>query len=181
MKTMISFSKLFTVIGLTVATILTVGAQSTIAGGRDQQIQVSPVALSQHLAKSPNKLSIVLVSTPGCGFCELVRERQLKPLLRDPDFKDVAVFEVLMRDDTQFPTPIKRFRDHTGADLGQIQSAAVLSEKLGISVAPTLLFVGSSRELAERLVGYGVPEYYFAYLSERIDTARAQLELNQQK
>ncbi len=175
------FSNLNATMALLLVMVLFVGAQAVSAGGRSQQIQVGPSALSRHLATAPNTLSIVLVSTPGCGFCELVRERQLKPLLRDPDFKDVAVFEVMMRDDASFPKPIGNFIDHTGTNLGQIQSAATLSEKLDINVAPTLLFLGNSRELAERLVGYGVPDYYFAYLSERIDTARAQLTLIQQK
>lgn len=163
---------------LYVATAMLVASASAASSA---PITTDPVSLSKHLAKQPNKLSIVLVSTPGCGLCKLVRERQLAPLLKDPDFQDVAVFEVLMRDATEFTNPVKNFRDHTGTDLGQIASAAQLSEKLGINVAPTVLFIGDSRELAQRLVGYGVPDYYFAYLSEHIDTARQELATHQQK
>lgn len=168
---------------LVAATLFIAGAviNSAAATASTHSISIGAPALGQYLARHPDKLSIVLVSTPGCGLCKLVRERQLAPLLRDPDFKDVAVFEVLMRDDTQFVPTIKAFSNHTGSSLGSIGSPAILSTRLGIDLAPTVLFLGDSSELAERLVGYGVPDYYFAYLSERIDEARDQLIHNKQK
>jgi thioredoxin-related protein len=185
MRSIPTWSRLIVIAALTGA-ILAAGLiasdlRSANATTNDSSIQTNPVALGEHVTKHPNKLGIVLVSTPGCGFCQLVRERQLTPLLKDPDFKDVAVFEVMMRDPTKFKSPVMQFRSHTGADLGKISSAAELSKKLNINFAPTVLFIGGSAELAERLVGYGVPDYYFAYLSERIDTARQNIANLKQK
>ena len=162
------------------AVLMPSGFNVATAASSDAPIKTNPIALGKHLSAHPNKLSIVLVSTPGCGLCKLVRERQLAPLLKDPNHTDVAVFEVLMRDATPFAKPLKNFRDHTGADLGEVSSAAQLSEKLDINVAPTVLFIADSREVAQRLIGYSVPEYYFAYLSEQIDVARQSLTTHQQ-
>jgi hypothetical protein len=43
----------------------------------------------------------------------------------------------------------------------------------GVKIAPTLLFVGEGgRELAPRLVGGSLPDFYGAYLDQRIETAQ---------
>lgn len=49
---------------------------------------------------------------------------------------------------------------------------------LWASLAPTVLLLGpSGRELAERLVGAGVPDFYGAYLEQRLATARCSLPI----
>jgi hypothetical protein len=46
----------------------------------------------------------------------------------------------------------------------------------GVKVAPTLLFLGGQgREVAERLVGALLPDFYGAYLAQRLETARQSL------
>ena len=43
----------------------------------------------------------------------------------------------------------------------------------GVRMAPTVLFFGRGGiEVAERLVGAGMPDFYGAYLEERLTTAR---------
>ena len=45
---------------------------------------------------------------------------------------------------------------------------------LGIRVAPTVLFLGAgAREVAPRLVGYSSPDFYGAYLDQRLAAANA--------
>jgi thioredoxin-related protein len=44
----------------------------------------------------------------------------------------------------------------------------------GVKVAPTVLFFGrGGSEIAERLVGGYIPDFYGAYLDERLQTANA--------
>jgi hypothetical protein len=48
----------------------------------------------------------------------------------------------------------------------------------GIKVAPTVLFFGSGGvEVAERMVGGYIPDFYGAYLDERLRVARASLRV----
>ena len=45
-----------------------------------------------------------------------------------------------------------------------------------MTVAPTLLFLGpKGEELAERLVGGSIPDFYGAYLEQRLEQARVRL------
>lgn len=48
------------------------------------------------------------------------------------------------------------------------------SRALGVRMAPTVLFMGAGgRELAPRLVGYASPDFYGAYLDQRVAAANA--------
>ena len=47
-----------------------------------------------------------------------------------------------------------------------------LSDKLGVKSSPTLLFFDGGKEVAERLVGGYIPDFYGAYLDQRMHTAR---------
>lgn len=45
-----------------------------------------------------------------------------------------------------------------------------------MKAAPTLLFLGADgREVAARLQGASIPDFYGAYLEERLQTARREL------
>ena len=149
------------------AVVIALACASAIQA-QERRLQIGPGPLGQFINQQPRKLAVVMVSTPGCPFCELVRTRELASLLRDAQFLDIGFFEVLMRDDGRFDPAIP-------LDNKRVDSPAQLSELLSIRMAPTLLFLGGGTELAERLVGYGVPDYYGAYLEERIHLARLKL------
>ncbi|MFA7665132.1 MAG: thioredoxin fold domain-containing protein [Burkholderiaceae bacterium] len=103
---------------------------------------------------------VVLFSTPGCPWCELLRRDHLQYLARDSRQYGVQVVELDITDHRPF------------SDGG---SAAEVARTLGIRFSPTVAFVGAAGELAERLIGYTSPDFYGAYLDERIKTARAVL------
>ncbi|MGC1443719.1 MAG: thioredoxin fold domain-containing protein [Burkholderiaceae bacterium] len=172
MRTLV-FAAAFCIAGSVLAENLPVAADSTTSHG---SLETSPAALARFISEQPSKLAIVLVSTPGCGFCRLVRQQQLAPLSHDPDYQDVRVFEIQMRDTTAFVPVIERFKPLAATNLTSISSPAALSQKLDISMAPTVLFIGGSQELSERLVGYASPDFYWAYLAERIDQSRQALK-----
>ena len=61
-------------------------------------------------------------------------------------------------------------RDASGAQT----THGALVRQLGIEVAPTVLFYGAgAREVAERLAGSSIPDFYAAYLQDRLAQARA--------
>ncbi|MGH8605125.1 MAG: hypothetical protein ACREXR_20760, partial [Gammaproteobacteria bacterium] len=75
-------------------------------------------------------------------------------------------------DSTDRTTPLITF---DGFD-GKATTAAAQLKSWKASFTPTVLFLGKQgQELAERLVGVAVPDFYGAYLDERLATARKAL------
>jgi len=105
---------------------------------------------------------VVMVSLPGCPFCHVARNNYLGPMARDQGLQVVQV-------DMRNPRALVDFD-------GQTRSQDEVTRRWGIRVAPTLLFFGpSGREVAERLEGGSLPDFYGAYLDERVRAARAAL------
>lgn len=121
-----------------------------------------PIAttLDEDLARvvKQGKPLVVMVSLDGCPFCRVVRENFLPSLQRE---QHLTVVQVDMRKSTAIKDPQGRRTTHDQ-----------LTRTWGIRVAPTLLFFGKNgSEVAERLVGASIPDFYGAYLQERIDKA----------
>ena len=105
---------------------------------------------------------VVMVSLDGCVYCRAVRQSYLAPMHRD---EDLAVVQVDMNS-SQITRSFK----------GEATSHAALVRAWGIKVAPTVLFFGrGGAEVAERLAGASVPDFYGAYLDDRLAAARARL------
>ena len=117
-------------------------------------------ALDEDLARAvqQKKPLIVMVSLDGCPFCKMVRDSYLPSVQRE---QNLAVVQLDMRK----TTPVKD-------TLGRHTTHGALIKDWGVKLAPTLLFLGPGGiEIAPRLVGAAVPDFYDAYLQERIDTA----------
>ncbi|MFZ9252828.1 MAG: hypothetical protein ACO23T_11095, partial [Hylemonella sp.] len=95
-------------------------------------------------------------------FCKVVRENYLVPLREQ---EGVPIVQVDMRS-------ALLMRDVRGQSL--THDAQVRQWR--IRLAPTVLFFGrQGNELAERLVGAYLPDFYGAYLNDRLQQARAAL------
>ena len=115
-----------------------------------------PASLTQALQlKQP---LVVMVSLHGCPFCKVVRENYLQPLRA----LGLQVVQIDMRD-------TRALLDFDGTSL--TQDAWV--RKQGIKLAPTVLFFGAQgREVASRLKGAYLPDFYGAYLDDQLAIAR---------
>jgi thioredoxin-related protein len=112
------------------------------------------------IAALKNEPLVLLVSLPGCPFCELVRRNYLLPAQRDGN---LHAWQLNISDRT---TPLIGFDGKVTT-----ASAQVAAWKAGFT--PTVLFLGpSGQELAERLVGLASVDFYGAYLDERLAGAR---------
>ena len=105
---------------------------------------------------------LVMVSLEACVFCKVVRENYLIPM-REQHGLDVV--QVNMRSQQ-----ISR----------DFKNAAATHEQLiaswGVRVAPTVLFIGPGGvEVAERLTGGYIPDFYGAYLDDRLARARTKI------
>ena len=103
---------------------------------------------------------VLLISLPGCPYCERVRRSYLLPGRRDADLQ---AWQLSVTDST---------RPLTGFD-GKPTTATAQVKLWKATFTPTVLFLGpKGQELAERLVGAAIPDFYGAYLDERLITAR---------
>jgi thioredoxin-related protein len=119
-----------------------------------------PVAPSLALALQQGQPLVVMVSLEGCPFCRVARDSYLAPLSRE---QGVPVVQVDMRS----PQAI-----HDVA--GRTTTHEQLIRDWRVRVAPTVLFLGKAGvELAPRLVGGLLPDFYGAYLHERVAAAQA--------
>jgi hypothetical protein len=104
---------------------------------------------------------VVMATLRGCPFCKVVREHYLRPLSQSGAFVTQIHF---LSDDA-----LINF-------YGSRSTHGNVVKQLGIEVAPTVLFFGrDGRELAPRLSGSSIPDFYGAYLDDRMETARASL------
>ena len=119
------------------------------------------VALADELAAAlgHGEPLVVMVSLEGCPFCAVARNNYLGPLRAEGR---LAIVQVDMR-------TARALKDFQGQALTHDQMA----RRWAIKLAPTVLFFGRGGvEVAERLVGGMLPDFYGAYLDQRLETAR---------
>lgn len=134
------------------------------AHAKDTALPV-PTSLPQAAltAKAKGEPLVLLISLPGCVYCELVRRNYLLPAQRD------SGLQAWQLDISNRSTPVIGFD-------GKPTTAALQAKAWKATFTPTVLFIGSQgQELAERLVGIAVPDFYGAYLEQRLATARKAL------
>lgn len=127
---------------------------------------------------------IVFFSLKGCAWCERLRREQLLGMLPGIATRGIQLIEFDMQDNRHFDETSALVNERQAATtasqtiqspISSSQSAAALAQQLKVRVAPTVVFLGPQGEIAERLVGYNSPDFYSAYLDERIEQARAAL------
>ena len=101
---------------------------------------------------------VVMVSLHGCPFCKVVRESYLWPLRE----AGVPVVQIDMREGRRL----------IGWDARPISHDAWVRQH-GVRIAPTVLFFGpDAQEVAPRLKGAYLPDFYNAYLEDNLASAR---------
>jgi len=116
-------------------------------------------ALSQALAQG--QPLVVMVSLDGCPYCRQVRQSHLGPLWRSG--------QVVVQIDMQHSDTLIDWD-------GRQRSHADWVKSRRVSIAPTVLFLGpDGREVADRLEGASLPDFYGAYLDARLAQARQRL------
>lgn len=121
------------------------------------------LAGSARAAAAKGEPLVLMTSLAGCIYCDMVRNQHLQPMLRD------GLVHAIQLD----------IQDRTGLILdfdGRQTSPYELSQRWQARIAPTVLFFGpDGQELAERMIGMGLPDFYGEYLAARLDTARQRL------
>ncbi len=143
------------------------GALCASAWGRAASTADLPLAVSlaDELAaalKHGNPL-VVMVSLERCPFCIVARDNYLAPMRTQ---QALSVVQVDMRG----AVAVKDFK-------GDLLTHDQLVRRWGVKVAPTVLFFGPGGvEVAERLKGAYISDFYGSYLDERLTQARAAIK-----
>jgi hypothetical protein len=106
---------------------------------------------------------VVMTTLSGCPYCDLVRNHHLLPMRREGK---VQAVQIDIRDRS---SNLQGFR-------GENTTPAEQARLWNARFAPTVLFLGpDGQELAERLVGVAVADFYGDYLDARLKEARSKL------
>ena len=106
---------------------------------------------------------VVMTSLPSCPYCDLVRDHHLGPMSAAGDLVAVQL---------NITDGVARIDDFDGV----ARTAKAISKRWDARFAPTVLFFDAQgSEVAERIVGVAVPDFFGAYLEQRLDTAKASL------
>jgi thioredoxin-related protein len=104
---------------------------------------------------------VVMASLEGCPFCRMARQSYLSPMHKS----GVEIVQV----DMNSTQPVLDFA-------GQATTHGQLIRQWKIAVTPTVLFFGpGGKEVAERLEGAMLPDFYGAYLDDRLEKGRRAL------
>ncbi len=144
--------------GLTLVLAQSVGAQSVASA-----VLPVPSSLQTELAKALQQKQplIVMVSLEGCPFCRIARNSHLGPMQK----AGAPIVQLDMRS-------VQSVLDFQGRATTHDQ----LIKQWRISIAPTLLFFGpDGKEVAERMEGAYLPDFYGPYLDERLVKGRQAL------
>jgi Thioredoxin-like domain len=124
----------------------------------------TPVSLREAAlaAQSKGEPLVLLVSLPGCPWCELLRRNYLAPMRNE----GVQAYQITVNDRKQVVTDFKNQRSY-GADI---------SEAFQAKLTPTVLFLNADgAELASRMEGVASVDMVGALLDARLLAARAAL------
>ncbi|TDQ39295.1 thioredoxin fold domain-containing protein [Tepidicella xavieri] len=114
-------------------------------------------------ARSRGEPLVVMVTLKGCAFCDVVRNNYLGPMFQRGE---VYAVQLNMLDRRTALQDIQ----------GQLTTPYAQAREWRARIAPTVLFLDhEGREIAERLEGMSVADFYGAYLQQRLDAARARL------
>lgn len=105
-------------------------------------------------------------STRDCGYCQLLEEDFLKPMLLSGLYENKILIRKVLIDEGQ-----------TLVDFdGRAVDADRMASRYRVHAVPTVVFVDAhGHELAERMVGINTVEFYGGYLDQNIDTALTQV------
>lgn len=124
------------------------------------------LAADARAATADNLPILLSFSTRNCGYCELLEENFLRPMVISGLYEDKILIRKVMIDEGQ------SLVDFNGEKI----DADRLAYRYKVRVVPTLLFVNAAgQEVAERMVGINTPELFGGYLERNIDTALRQV------
>lgn len=118
------------------------------------------------LAKEKQVPILLMFSMKHCGYCSLVEEDFLKPMLRNEEYDNKVLIRKVILDGS------KGLMDFTG----KFRDPDELSDDYQVSMVPTVIMVDSKgRPLSKKIIGMANKYYYGGELDEAIESSLQQL------
>lgn len=157
--------------------LLTLGLGHGAFAIEDEDADLPPVTLVKstdlqadgELARQHQVPILLMFSQRGCPWCRYVEEDQLKPMLRNAEYRAQVIIRQVMTDN--YGTLI----DFDGSKT----TAAQLAARYNASLTPTLIFIDHTGQLlAPRILGVRNTDYYGLDIEEGL--ALSQHKIRQQ-
>jgi len=111
------------------------------------------------MARADRKIILLEIAATDCGYCELLEEEFLKPMLRNPDYRPWVLIRKINTDEPGLIT------DFSGRRI----TAEAFARQYRARLTPTLLFLDSDgREVSERIIGINSLDLFGGYLDEAL-------------
>lgn len=115
-------------------------------------------------ADAHNKAVVLVFVARDCPFCTALEEQILGPMKASGDYTSQAVVRMV-----EYDRPTVRVQAPQGGHLIYQD----LIERFDIVVTPTVVFLDAQgNQVGEALIGFNGPDFYWAFLDQRIAAAR---------
>lgn len=143
------------------AMILACGlALAGAASAADGLVQASNFMADGKLAAQRRVPILVVFTSPGCHYCERVKNEYLIPMHKDPAYRKRAIIREVTVGAT---TPLTDFD-------GTVTTEGAFAATHKIFMTPTVkVLTPQGADTGEAIVGMLTPDYYFGYLEAAID------------
>ena len=152
--------RLLTAVWLLMASPLSAAEETLLQQARDMR------ALGN--AAEQKRIPILLmVSQEHCGYCELMKQEVLDPMLLSEEYTDQVLMRELLIDPGE---SVINFA-------GRRQTAEAFSDGYSVWVTPTLLFLDpQGRQAAEPILGINTIDFLLFYIEDAIESAQSTME-----
>jgi thioredoxin-related protein len=138
-----------------------------VAGAASLEIpQAMDLKKQGQVAKRRHTPVMLVIISDSCPYCQKLEEEILRPLLLSGEYDDRIQLQVLNQDRPDYRVDFD----------GKKRSPDVIAARYEVQLVPTVLLLGpDGEELAERLIGINVVDFYWAYLELAIEEASSKL------
>ncbi|VAW91379.1 hypothetical protein MNBD_GAMMA23-1057 [hydrothermal vent metagenome] len=154
------------VIVFLIAAWLNMTAVQAESYGKPVQVKLSTdLYQDAQLAREKGVPIVVMFSQDGCGYCGIIREQFLKPMLRSGDYKNKAIIREVKID------TFEDVRDFNGKQVPSDELSTIHRAYL----TPTVVVFDSNGKAHHRILGVVNEHYYGGELDDAIDMAYSQI------
>jgi thioredoxin-related protein len=151
-------TRLIAIWGLILAWGLTLCGPASAANGL---IHAKNLQADAQLAAKRKVPILVVFTSPGCHYCERVKNEYLRSMNTDPAYRSKVIIREITMGDT---TPLTDFN-------GTPTTEGAFAAAHKVFMVPTVMvFDTHGDETSEAIVGLLSPDFYFGYLLSAIET-----------
>ena len=112
------------------------------------------------VARNEGKIIMLEVSASYCGYCELLEEEFIKPMLRNDYYSEIVLIRKIDLDSYQTITDFS----------GNKTTPDVFARNLNVKLTPTILFFdGNGNEVSQRILGINSLDLYGGYIEDGLN------------